>query len=187
MDLSVALQLLDSTLVLSPPAAVLAFVRRHCSSLRWTGRHYLRRCRATRAELRCQVLASLVSPPPPVDAPILVSDEDAVGLGVPCHLCNKLLPCRRTLAVHLARRHGVDAAATQVAHGTRCEVCGMEFWATDRLRVHLRKSRSCLLVYDHGDQERDPGTEVLDRLAHASRPAIRTAGPRPWWAQLCPG
>ena len=73
VDLSVALRLLDSTLVLplpSPPAAVLAFVRRHCSSLRWTGRHYLRRCRATRAELRCRVLASLVSPPSPVDAPI---------------------------------------------------------------------------------------------------------------------
>ena len=190
VDLSVALRLLDSTLVLplpSPPAAVLAFVRRHCSSLRWTGRHYLRRCRATQAELRCRVLASLVSPPSPVDAPILVSDEDTAGLGVPCHLCNKLLPCRRTLAVHLARRHGVDAAATQVAHGTRCEVCGMEFWATDRLRVHLRKSRSCLLVYDHGDQERNPETEVLDRLVHASRPAVRTAGPRPWWAQLCPG
>ena len=190
VDLSVALRLLDSTLALplpSPPEAVLAFARRHCSSLRWTGRHYLRRCRATRAELRSRVLASLASPPPPVDAPVLVSDEDTEGMGVPCHLCNKLLPCRRTLAVHLARRHGVDAAATQVAHGTRCEVCGMEFWATDRLRVHLRKNRSCLLVYDHGDQERNPDTEVLDRLVHASRPAVRTPGPRPWWAQLCPG
>ena len=146
-------RLLDSTLALpppSPPDAVLVFARRHRSSLRWTGRHYLRRCRAARTELRNRVLSSLASPPPSVDAPVLISDEETEGVGVPCHLCNKLLPCRRTLAVHLARRHGVDAAATQVAHGTRCEVCGVEFWATDRLRVHLRKNRGCLLVYDHG-------------------------------------
>ena len=100
---------------------------------------------------------------------------------------HKVLPDERTLAVHLARKHQVDAPATQVAYGTRCEVCQVEFWSVERLRVHLRRTRTCFAVYDHGDAAREPEHESVDRLAHVSRPAVRTAGPQPWWAQLRPG
>ena len=118
----------------------------------------------------------------------VISDEDAERPGTQCNICDKTLPDARMLAVHLARKHAVEAPATHVAYGTRCEVCGLEFWASDRLRVHLRRNPQCFAVYDHGDQARDPDTEVVDRLAHASRPAVRTPGPQPsWWAQLHPG
>ena len=115
---------------------------------------------------------------------LAISDDEPEHSGSQCHICRKILPDRRALAVHLARRHQMDAPSTQVAFGARCEACCVEFWTTDRLCMHLRKNRSCFSVYDHRDMTREPAQEKVDRLVHADRPAVRAAGPQPWWAQL---
>ena len=130
--------------------------------------------RATLSELQC-----LTAPPE------RQTGAGAVDDGFMCGLCSMSFPCKRTLAVHQARRHGRRTLASQLSFGTRCQVCSLELWSETRMKDHLRKNRHCLRVYEASDITPDyvvPSTEK----GHAFRPALVTPGPQPWWATLFP-
>ena len=160
-------------------------LRTHFPSLGDRGTRYLRLCVAERdaagkalrqdlTDLRC-----LTTPP------VRLATRDVVDDGFLCGICSMSFPCKRTLAVHRVRRHGQRTLASQLAFGTRCQVCSLELWSETRLKDHLRKSPRCLRVYDASDITPDyivPSTE----RGHAFKPAIVPPGPQPWWATLFP-
>ena len=101
-----------------------------------------------------------------------------------CRECGKAFSTAAALASHTSKLHGRRAKATQLAGGSKCEVCGMEFWSTRRLAEHLRKSASCLQVLDAADL--DAPETVPQQHRFAWPPAVVSLGPRPFWATLRP-
>ena len=101
-----------------------------------------------------------------------------------CPYCNHAFHGAAALASHVSKHHGIPSMATQMAHGTVCQVCLQNFWGQFRLREHLRRSRECLAAYIGSDI----GTASceLTPAEHSWRPAVRVQGPRPWWATLQP-
>ena len=101
-----------------------------------------------------------------------------------CRECGKAFSTAAALASHTSKLHGRRAKATQLAGGSKCEVCGIEFWSTRRLAEHLRKSASCLQVLEAADL--DASATVPQQHRFAWPPAAVSMGPRPFWATLRP-
>ena len=103
-----------------------------------------------------------------------------------CPTCGATFLTARRLAVHRAKRHNDRAVGCTLAWGSQCERCGVEFWHVSRLAQHLQRSLPCQRAYLHSDLQ--PSTpQAPGRVPVAWRPATRVAGPRPFWATLCPG
>ena len=100
-----------------------------------------------------------------------------------CLRCRGKFKTKAALAAHTARRHGIQAASTRLAYGTRCEHCSVEFWSTKRLRRHLSCVASCRACYEEADFARH---ETISTEETAWRPPASTFGPRPFWACLSP-
>ena len=100
-----------------------------------------------------------------------------------CGVCQASFSTRAACAAHQRKVHQMVARATAAAVGTRCPVCGVEFWSTPRLVQHLRKHERCLTVVEAADL--DPEQPVR-AAARENLPAIRAPGPAPWWATLEP-
>ena len=76
-----------------------------------------------------------------------------------CTRCGVVCDTPRLLALHRWHSHKERSEASTVAVGSRCEVCGVEFWEQPRLREHLKQQAHCRQVYVQGDQvdaERSP-------------------------------
>ena len=107
------------------------------------------------------------------------------ALAFPCEICGLSFLDARRLAVHRARKHKQRAAGFQLAWGTRCERCCTEFWHVSRLAQHLQHTAVCRRVYEHADMQ--PAiAEAPGKVPLAWQPAVKTAGPLPFWAQLNP-
>ena len=100
-----------------------------------------------------------------------------------CPTCQAGFASSAACASHQRKVHGCKARATQVANGSQCPVCLVEFWSTRRLRDHLRRSTRCLQVVEAADL--DPETPVPEPTG-LHLPAIRAPGPQAWWATLRP-
>ena len=165
---------------------LLAFIRLHYPRLGNRGSRFLHQCvsaqEAVGKELRQSLLdiQCLSAPPPWPDT------REGFHDGFLCGICSQTFPCKRTLAVHQARKHGKRTLASQLAYGTRCHVCGLELWSETRMKDHLRRNLRCQQVYEASDITPDyfvPSTEA----GHAFRPAVVvTPGPQPWWATMFP-
>ena len=81
------------------------------------------------------------------------------------------------------RRRHMRPTSTQLAFGSRCEVCSKEFWSTRRLRRHLTCVAACRDIYEGSDVKAD---DVHGGDEAAWRPAVACYGPRPFWATLRP-
>ena len=105
-----------------------------------------------------------------------------VGLHTCAH-CQATFDTAAARAAHLAKVHA-QAAPAAAAIGSACQACMKEFWSTQRLREHLRKSRRCVQSYNGADLGHEApvkastGTVVL--------PPTVLIGPRPFWASLTP-
>ena len=102
-------------------------------------------------------------------------------------LCKRFFSTPCALAAHKQKSHGRAGIAAGFL-GSRCQVCGTEFWTTKRLQMHLRKNPKCLTVC----MESDVGSVEWERVSVVSvgksgqRPAVKTAGPAPFWTLLRP-
>ncbi|OLP98776.1 hypothetical protein AK812_SmicGene18747 [Symbiodinium microadriaticum] len=63
-----------------------------------------------------------------------------------CTHCQECFLTPAALAAHCAKVHSRPSRASQATNATRCEVCSQEFWSTQRLHLHLRKSKRCLVT-----------------------------------------
>ena len=102
-----------------------------------------------------------------------------------CDQCGLVCGSKSSLASHRSRRHGELALQVQVASGTECMVCGMQYWSTARLRMHLRKNASCLATYAGADLDFNEDECVVAEKG-AWLPAMPSQTPQPWWATLKP-
>ena len=82
----------------------------------------------------------------------------------------------------MAKCHNMPAGSS-FATGTACQICMRQFWATRRLKQHLRSSPRCADIYAGADLDFEP--PVHDDTAICAPPA-QLSGPRPWWATLRP-
>ena len=108
------------------------------------------------------------------------ANAQAPGLLV-CRLCGVGCRGQAALAAHHAKRHDYHSNAS-LAYGTMCEVCGKQFWTTDKLAQHLRRARDCADAYRGADLS----PQAPERSAHSDLPPVRAFGPQPWWATLRP-
>eukprot|EP00439_Symbiodinium_sp_Y106_P045661 s2681_g5.t2 len=100
-----------------------------------------------------------------------------------CSECPMSFKTAAAKAAHEANKHGRQALCTQLAFGSRCEVCSKEFWSTRRLRRHLTCVAACRDTYEGSDVKAD---EVHGRDEAAWRPPVTCYGPRPFWATFAP-
>ena len=101
-----------------------------------------------------------------------------------CTHCQECFLTPAALAAHCAKVHSRPSRASQATNATRCEVCSQEFWSTQRLHLHLRKSKRCLVTTAAADLDEVQRTK--NPLSFAWRPACRFFGPKPFWATLSP-
>ena len=106
---------------------------------------------------------------------------DCYGPGLPhsCHLCTLSFATHRRLCVHLSKHHGICAKGRAVAHGTACEMCGVQLWSTQRLAAHLARSDVCHCVYAGSDIDPDAYNGSSEP---AWRPGVKVQGP--WWPSM---
>ena len=159
------------------PEQLLSCLPSHCDRI---CRNYLRTCKHN--------LATVVLQPRCADASEMPAIVQTVHprLAYTCDVCGVSFLDARRLAVHKARKHQQRAIGLRLAWGTRCERCGTEFWNTSRLAQHLQRSATCQSVYDHADMQ-PACVATPSKVPLAWQPAVRTAGPMPFWAQLTPG
>ena len=112
-----------------------------------------------------------------------VAKGHAVAVDHTCPECGMSCSTPAALGSHRRKEHGVNARATEVALGTRCDVCCTEYWSTARLREHLRRSEACLRLWEAAD--RDVEADVAPACA-SWLPATVAHGPHPWWSLLRP-
>ena len=87
---------------------------------------------------------------------------------------------------HMSRTHGIRAELSCVG-GTQRANCGREFWATSRLKEHVRQSKACLACYVSADLGTSTACEqVGDHKQRAWKPPIKGEGPQPFCASLDP-
>ena len=98
-----------------------------------------------------------------------------------CNDCGRAFSGAARLAVHRAKKHAVRALASE-AWGTVCEICRRQYWSTDRLKEHFRRSPSCAFAY----QQAEIGVLPRMQLAPNATPPVPLVGPSPWWATLRP-
>ncbi|OLP93802.1 hypothetical protein AK812_SmicGene24245 [Symbiodinium microadriaticum] len=113
-----------------------------------------------------------------IDLPaIRVSD-----IPCPCPVCGLVFSTPAACASHLSKCHRAPALAS-FACGTSCQVCMKQFWATSRLRQHLRSSTTCAAVYAGADLEPE---DAVCANEDVRAPPTKLVGPQPWWAVLRP-
>ena len=95
-----------------------------------------------------------------------------------CPDCALPFDTAAALGSHRAKVH-MHNAASAFGFGTACEACRKQFWATARLREHLRKSHRCARVYLEADWEPCQEREVL---ADGTMPPVPLVGPALWWS-----
>ena len=61
-----------------------------------------------------------------------------------CRVCHVWFPKKAALGVHMFKVHQRKAAYRRGAIGTVCRACGKNFWADNRLVLHLRSSQQCV-------------------------------------------
>ena len=142
-------------------------------------RNYLRVCQQGGPHVDLRPRSAAVT-----EAPSVLATAHS-ALSHVCATCGLAFLNARRLAVHRARKHGELSIGTTTAWGTRCEKCGVEFWHPCRLAQHLNRSQTCRQVYVHSDlQPSQP--QAVGKTPPAWQPAVKTAGPRPFWADLDP-
>ena len=103
-----------------------------------------------------------------------------------CEHCSLRFASRANLAAHMSTVHG-KKAAVNVASGSCCSVCQVEWWTAYRLREHLRPSPACLQAYEVADLDASADFETTgNRAQKAWRAPTQSYGPQPWWATLTP-
>ena len=109
------------------------------------------------------------------------------GEGAAQHVCEQCgMECgsKAALAAHRSKTHGEIAAAATI-NRTCCFCCGMEYWTTPRLRLHLRKRESCLASHLESDID-FAQWEFCNHPVDGRRPAQRIPSAKPFWATLQP-
>ena len=99
-----------------------------------------------------------------------------------CPTCRSSFLSDAALASHRAKVHG-QRAPSAAAVGTACQVCMKQFWSTQRLRQHLRRSDKCARAFVGADL--DPEMPQVE-AGNVRLPPTLLVGPRPWWASLTP-
>ncbi|CAE7022108.1 unnamed protein product [Symbiodinium sp. CCMP2456] len=67
-----------------------------------------------------------------------------------CRPCGKRLRTKAALGAHFFKVHGRCAKYRAVVAGTYCGACGKEFWARNKLAIHLRDNQQCARVLHQG-------------------------------------
>ena len=103
-----------------------------------------------------------------------------------CSVCHRVCSTKAALAVHQSIVHG-RKASSHYAGGDTCQVCGVHWWTTSRLRAHVWRSPACACAYEHADLDVPDTFEVVGhRRDLAWKPPVPAIGPAPWWSTLCP-
>ena len=103
-----------------------------------------------------------------------------------CEICGRVCSTKAALAVHQSITHGLKASS-HYAGGDTCQVCGVHWWTTSRLRAHVWRSPVCARAYEHADLGVPGSFEVVGhRRDLAWRPPVPAIGPAPWWSTLRP-
>ena len=97
-----------------------------------------------------------------------------------CPVCSAVLPSKHALAAHCHRKHSVVNFLTRFTNGTACLWCHTDHFSTDRLKYHLRTSRSCMRglrvvvgeSYHYGSGSKRSGVRH-----HCGLPPLRLQGP----------
>ncbi|CAE7343965.1 unnamed protein product [Symbiodinium sp. CCMP2592] len=179
-----AVKACSAHLGIRPTTAWEALLAKPCLAKQWA-RSYARRCRKIQRQLQPAALRrwQTYHDAQQQGAFFLHVRERARTVGLTCPECHCHFDNPAALGSHRSKVHGVAARATQVTFGTRCEVCSTEYWSTRRLREHLRRSPTCLKVWEAADREVEaPANEA----GHEWLPSAKACGPRPWWATLQP-
>ena len=150
----------------------------------------LRRFRADRLRLR----AALAEPA--VHKASTLDKAEAAGMRIiywpepsttaalhTCNQCAATFDTAAAKAAHMAKIHA-QAAPAAAAVGSACQACMKEFWTTQRLREHLRKSRRCVQSYNGADL--GPEDPVQASTGAVVLPPTVLIGPRPYWANFAP-
>ncbi|CAE7225175.1 unnamed protein product [Symbiodinium sp. CCMP2592] len=179
-----AVKACSAHLGIRPTTAWEALLAKPCLAKQWA-RSYARRCRKIQRQLQPAALRrwQTYHDAQQQGAFFLHVRERARTVGLSCPECQCHFGNPAALGSHRRKVHGVAARATQVTFGTRCEVCSTEYWSTRRLREHLRRSSTCLKVWEAADREVEaPANDA----GHEWLPSAKACGPRPWWATLQP-
>ena len=103
-----------------------------------------------------------------------------------CEYCPARFSKKSARAVHMSAMHGLKAL-THCAGGSVCQVCGVQWWTTARLRSHLERSEVCRLVYSNADLGTPRPDEVVGkRKDKAWRVPTPVQGPAPSWTLFRP-
>ena len=103
-----------------------------------------------------------------------------------CEYCPARFSKKSAMAVHMSALHGMKALIS-CAGGSDCQVCGMQWWSTARLRSHLERSEVCRLVYSNADLGIPELAEIVGRRSDkAWRVPTSVQGPAPSWALFRP-
>ncbi|CAE7398742.1 unnamed protein product, partial [Symbiodinium sp. CCMP2456] len=75
--------------------------------------------------------------------------DEEIGSDWTCRPCGRRLRTKAALGAHFFKVHHRRAKYRAVVEGTRCDACGKEFWARNKLAVHLRDSAWCAKQLHH--------------------------------------
>ena len=103
---------------------------------------------------------------------------------VACPECHKVVQGHAALAAHRSKVHGVASLGALLHDHTVCPVCLIEFWSPTRLWEHMRKTTQCRHTFLASDPFLLPTCKTVCKACDL--PAVRTHGPREWWATLRP-
>ena len=80
-----------------------------------------------------------------------------------CRPCNRWFGRKSSLAVHFSKLHSRAASYRLEVAGTICQACGKQFWAENKLAIHLRASAECVAILRHrGHIQRKPQVLALE-------------------------
>ena len=103
-----------------------------------------------------------------------------------CEYCPARFSKKSAKAVHMSAMHGMKAL-THCAGGSTCQVCGVQWWTTARLRSHLERSEVCRLVYSNADLGTPRPDEIVGKRSDkAWRVPTPVQGPAPSWTLFRP-
>ena len=104
--------------------------------------------------------------------------------GYVCVTCGRTFATGAARGSHQQKVHRQAPSVATLVKGSSCAVCSVEFFSTDRLRRHVRRSLCCRDAYHAADLDHD-GPVIASRC-FAWQPATKCQGPIPFWATLRP-
>ena len=67
----------------------------------------------------------------------------SIGNTLYCSICDKSFSNKQSTTLHEFKIHNIKAIERRYIDGTRCPVCLLEFWSSDRLLNHVKKCVVC--------------------------------------------